>query len=72
VEPTGPLQARLDSALLPEWGNTATQMSVIRVPAGTMIYEGIVAPQSTSTLFLLGGGNQVYIPKVNPKWLIVK
>lgn len=71
VEPAGPLQARLDSALLPEW-NTATQTSIIRVPARTTIYEGAVAPQSTSRLFLPGGGNQVYIPKVNPKWLINK
>lgn len=70
VEPSGPLQARLDSALLPEWGNTASQISVIRVPARTTIYEGAVAPQSTSTLFLPGGGNQVYIPKVDPKWLV--
>ena len=43
--PAGPLQAQLDSALNPAWGNTATEVSHIRVPAGTRFYEGFAAPQ---------------------------
>jgi len=43
--PTGPLQSRIDSALLPQWGNTATGVSTIRVPAGTRIFDGFAAPQ---------------------------
>lgn len=64
--PAGPLQATMDSALNPAWGNTAQSVSTIRVPAGTTIYEGFAAPQGG----LLGGGSQVYIPKVNPNWLV--
>lgn len=64
--PSGPLQATIDSALLPEWGNTAQMVSTIRVPAGTTIYEGAAAGQGG----LVGGGSQVVIPKVNPRWLV--
>lgn len=64
--PAGPLQAQIDSALLPKWGNTAENLSSIIVPKGTRIFEGFVAPQGG----LLGGGIQVYIPKVDPSWLV--
>lgn len=64
--PAGPLQSTIDSALNPAWDNTAQSVSTIRVPAGTTIYEGFAAPQGG----LLGGGSQVYIPKVNPNWLV--
>jgi hypothetical protein len=64
--PSGPLQATIDSALNPTWGNTAQSVSVIKVPVGSTIYEGAAAPQGG----LVGGGNQVYIPKVNPNWLV--
>ena len=56
----------MDSALNPAWGTTAQSVSTIRVPAGTTIYEGFAAPQGG----LLGRGSQVYIPKVNPIWLV--
>ena len=39
--PTGPLQSQIDSALLPQWGNTAQHATQIRVPPGTTIYEEI-------------------------------
>lgn len=69
--PSGPMQAQLDSALNPAWGNTATQVSTIRVPAGTTIYDGVAAAQSVpGGGTLLGGGSQVYIPKVDPAWLV--
>lgn len=64
--PQGPLQVRMDLALKPEWGNTATSVSRITVPKGTVIFEGAAAPQGN----LLGGGSQVYIPNVNPLWLV--
>ena len=70
VKPSGPLQAQLDSALVPSWGNTADKITTIRVPVGTTIFEGAVGPQSTGVGQLLGGGSQVYIPRVDPKWII--
>ncbi len=57
--PTGPLQTQIDSALLPQWGNNAQNVTQIRVPPGTTIYEGFAAPQGG----LVGGGNQVYLPR---------
>ncbi len=69
--PSGPMQAQIDSALNPAWGNTATNVATIRVPAGTTIYDGVAAAQSLpGGGTLLGGGSQVYIPKVNPDWLV--
>lgn len=65
VKPQGPLQSVIDSGLDQNWGNTAARVVTARVPAGTKIYEGIAAPQRG----LVGGGNQVYIPKVDPKWI---
>jgi hypothetical protein len=64
--PAGPLQSQIDSALLPEWGNTAQNVSRIQVPSGTRIFEGFAAPQGG----LVGGGNQVFIPHVDPSWII--
>lgn len=64
--PAGPLQARIDSAMLPKWGNTANSVSKITVPKGTTIFEGFAAPQGN----LVGGGSQVFIPKPNPSWLV--
>jgi len=40
------------------------------VPQGTTIYEGAAAPASTGVGQILGGGNQVYIPNVDPGWVI--
>ena len=64
--PSGPMQAKMDLALLPEWGNSAQRVATIRVPKGTVIYEGAAAPQG----YLLGGGNQVFIPYGNPAWVV--
>ena len=68
-KPTGPLQSQLDSALAPQWENTATKVVSMRVPKGATIYEGAAASQSTGVGQIIGGGSQVYIPKVNPKWI---
>ncbi len=64
-KPSGPLQAKIDNALDPLWGNTATKVSTITIPEGTIFYEGYAAPQRG----LFGGGSQVYIPEVKPEWL---
>ncbi|SFU17175.1 RHS repeat-associated core domain-containing protein [Pseudovibrio denitrificans] len=69
TKPKGPMQSQLDSALAPQWGNSAQQTATITVPKGVTIYEGVAAPQSVGASSLLGGGNQVYIPRVDPKWL---
>lgn len=66
IKPAGPLQSQIDLALRPEWGNTASQVTTIRVPAGTIIYEGVAAKQGG----LVGGGNQIYLPTVDPKWVL--
>jgi hypothetical protein len=69
TKPAGPFQSQLDYALAPQWGNTANNMVTIRVPKGVTIYEGFAAPQSTGVGHLYGGGNQVFIPRVNPTWI---
>jgi RHS repeat-associated protein len=65
VLPTGPVASTIDSALLPQWGNTATQVVTARIPAGTQVYMGVAAPQGG----LVGGGVQVYIPQASPAWI---
>ena len=70
TRPTGPLQSQLDSALNPEWGNSATKVARIQVPAGTTICEGVaVAQPIAGGGSLPAGGSQVYIPRVDPSWL---
>jgi len=65
TEPRSPLQSAIDLGLDQSWGNTATQVIRAEVPAGTTIYEGAAAAQRG----LVGGGSQVYIPRVDPRWL---
>jgi hypothetical protein len=62
----GPLQAQIDLALLPQWGNTAQRVTRIGVPAGTTIFEGFAEAQGG----LVGGGSQVLIPNVDPSWVL--
>jgi hypothetical protein len=65
IEPAGPTQAVIDSALDPSWGNNSINVTKITVPSGVTIYEGTTAPQQG----LVGGGSQVYIPKVDIQWV---
>jgi hypothetical protein len=65
TRPLGPLQARIDSAIRPEWPNTFETITSIRVPRGTTIYEGPAEAQD----HWLGGGSQVYLRNVNPRWI---
>lgn len=63
TEPRGPLQSVIDSALDQNWGNTATRIVRMEVPAGTTIFEGVADPQRG----LVGGGSQIYFDmSVNP------
>jgi hypothetical protein len=64
--PGGPLQARIDSAVLSSWGNTLEQTVTLRVPAGVTLYEGIAAAQGN----LAGGGNQVFLKGLDRSWII--
>lgn len=62
-KPEGPLQSVIDSALDQNWGNTATRVVEMEVPAGTRLFEGVAAPQRG----LVGGGNQIYFDElINP------
>ncbi|MDF7670416.1 hypothetical protein PT276_04235 [Orbaceae bacterium ESL0721] len=66
-KPSGPVQSIIDSALDPKWGNTATKVAKIKVPAGVKFYVGEAEKQSG----LVGGGNQVFfLDKVNPAWIV--
>jgi hypothetical protein len=47
-------------ALNQAWGNKAEKMLSITLPAGTIVYEGIVAPQNPSSCYP-GGGQQTFI-----------
>jgi hypothetical protein len=75
VKPTGPMQASLDSAIDPSWGNSAKKWVEIAVPQNTTIFEGFASgipiKEGTSVKVgeLLGGGSQVYIQEVNPSWI---
>jgi filamentous hemagglutinin len=66
TSPTGALRSRIDLALNPQWGNTASQIVRIDVPAGVKMYEGYAASQGG----LVGGGTQVFIPNVSPLWIV--
>jgi len=68
TKPAGPVQSIVDSALSPQWGNTATNVVKIEVPIGTKYFEGVAAPQGG----LVGGGSQVLFPKdfkIDNSWI---
>lgn len=47
-------------ALHQAWGNKAERQLSVTLPAGTVIYQGVVAPQAPSTCYP-GGGQQTFI-----------
>ena len=65
--PSGPVQSIIDSALNPQWGNTATNVVKIQVPKGVTYYEGAAGAQGG----LVGGGSQVYFNniRIDPNWI---
>ncbi|WP_054873064.1 hypothetical protein [Yersinia bercovieri] len=71
----GPLQSQLDSAVLPEWGNTFQNQAVIKIPKGTTYYEGAAAAQTGTqgtNPILNGGGTQIFLPTPQNDWIIKK
>lgn len=57
-------------ALNQTWGNQATLALKVKLPAGTKVYQGIVAPQTPSSCYP-GGGQQTFIENSkdpNIKW----
>ncbi|WP_234121346.1 hypothetical protein [Clostridium hydrogenum] len=57
------IQAKIDTALLPSWGNSRMYEAVIEVPKGEILNIGKVAEQTTeSGAKLVGGGDQVVLP----------
>jgi hypothetical protein len=64
VRPRGPLQSTMDSALRRSYGNAATLVVHIRVPAGQIVHEGFAAQQEG----WLGGGSQFVLPKALKEW----
>jgi len=47
-------------ALNQDWGNQANRSLAVTVPAGTAVYQGVVAPQAPSACYP-GGGQQTFI-----------
>ena len=56
--PKGSIAAQIDSALLPQWGNKATEWTMIQVPKGTKLFVGEVASQGG---IWVGGTPQIII-----------
>ncbi|WP_193745568.1 hemagglutinin repeat-containing protein, partial [Dickeya chrysanthemi] len=76
LEPSkGPVQSQIDSAVLPEWGNSFENQAIMKIPKGTKFYEGPAAPQTGTKGTrpeLIGGGTQVYLPGLKDEWIIKK
>ncbi|WP_313700829.1 hypothetical protein [Pantoea sp.] len=65
----------MDSAVLPEWGNTFQNQAIIKIPKGTKYYEGNAAAQTGTEgthPTLHGGGTQIFLPTPNNEWIIKK
>ena len=61
----GSLQSQMDSAVLPEWGNTFKNQAIMKIPKGTTYYEDSAAAQTGTQgtkPMLHGGGTQVFLP----------
>jgi hypothetical protein len=66
TRPTSSKQAIDTLALDPTWGNEAVHLVEVRVPKGTVIWEGKAAAQGS----LPGGGSQVWVSsdQLNESW----
>ncbi len=80
--PAEALQAQLDLALNPHWGNDASVLVRADVPAGHEVFEGAAAPQRVgppgpdgrvpdhlSLGEVPGGGSQVVVRGIDPAWV---
>ncbi|MFC0232613.1 pre-toxin TG domain-containing protein [Vagococcus entomophilus] len=65
------IDAKIDTALLPEWGNSRQYEIEITIPKGQQLNIGKVAPQTTKTgTILSGGADQILLPKNWPSdWI---
>jgi hypothetical protein len=51
-------------SILPEWGNDLSNTTEVIIPAGTTVYIGPAAPQTSEDgMIYSGGGLQVFVPK---------
>jgi hypothetical protein len=65
---TCPEEARNRLALPPE--NTAEHISIFKIPAGTTIIRGKAAAQDEDFPYIVGGGEQIYLPDPSKAILI--
>lgn len=56
-------------ALHQDWGNRATRQLTVTVPAGTAVFQGIVAPQTPAACYP-GGGQQTFIENTRDPQLV--
>jgi filamentous hemagglutinin len=61
--------------LNPQWGNTATKITTVKIPKGTTIYEGfaeqqIIVKPGGGIFTLQGGGIQIYVPEPKISWFL--
>jgi hypothetical protein len=57
-ETRGAAAARIDAAVLPEWGNSMTHRTSVELPAGTIINVGEASGQGG---FFVGGSSQLTV-----------
>jgi hypothetical protein len=55
-------------ALNQAWGNKAEKMLSVTLPAGTTVYQGVVAPQNPTSCYP-GGGQQTFIENSKDPYL---
>jgi len=78
--PEGALKSLIDGSIDLKFGNKASEVVVAKIPKGTTIYHGVTEwqkrfdPTKDGNRFsdFVGGGNQVYLPKVDPLWILPK
>jgi hypothetical protein len=65
------IQAKIDSALLPEWKNTRYFEATLKIPKGTILQIGKVEQQTMmSGAVLEGGADQILLPQGYPiSWI---
>ncbi len=65
------IQAKIDSALLPEWKNTRQFEATLKIPKGTVLQIGKVEKQiMKSGAVLEGGADQILLPHGYPvSWI---
>ncbi len=70
IMPTSPTAGVIESALERSWGSNANVWVKVEIPAGEILHEGVTASIQRighNMSSIVGGGNQVWIPKNIPK-----